>query len=71
MDETQVIICVVGDLSADIKGIAGTILHAVREVPLRMISYGGSNNNLSMLVKAEDKKQALVELSKNIFQAKS
>jgi aspartate kinase len=67
IDTNQVIICVVGDLKADINGIAGTILNAVRNVPLRMISYGGSNNNLSMVVKAEHKKQALVELSKNIF----
>jgi aspartate kinase len=67
VDTNQVIICVVGDFIADHKGIAASVFNAVKDVPLRMISYGGSNHNISMLVKAEDKKQALVELSKNLF----
>jgi aspartate kinase len=69
IDRDLVIVCVVGDLSAERNGIAGTIVNAVSEVPLRMVSYGGSNNNLSMLVKAEHKKAALVALSKNIFKS--
>lgn len=67
VDENQVIVCVVGDLIADNKGIAGSIFKAVENVPLRMISYGGSNHNISMLVKAEDKKSALVALSESLF----
>jgi len=67
VEKNQVIICVVGDLIADNKGIAASVFNAVQEVPLRMISYGGSNHNISMLVKAEYKKQALVALSNNLF----
>ncbi len=67
VDKNQVIICVVGDLIAENKGIAASVFNAVKDVPLRMISYGGSDHNISMLVKAEYKKQALVELSKNLF----
>lgn len=67
VDENQVIICVVGDLIAGNKGIAGSIFKAVEDVPLRMISYGGSNHNISMLVKAADKKEALIALSQGLF----
>ncbi|PKP08285.1 MAG: aspartate kinase [Bacteroidetes bacterium HGW-Bacteroidetes-4] len=67
IDSDQVIICVVGDLIADNKGIAASIFNALKEVPLRMISYGGSNHNISVLVKAEYKKTALVALSQNLF----
>jgi aspartate kinase len=67
VDKDQVIICVVGEFSGENKGIAAQVFNAVKEVPLRMISYGGSNHNISMLVKSEHKKQALVALSKNLF----
>jgi len=69
VDQNLVIICVVGDLIAENKGIAARIFKAVHEVPLRMISYGGSNHNISMLVKAEYKKEALVALSNNLFKS--
>ncbi|MCQ2375583.1 MAG: aspartate kinase [Salinivirgaceae bacterium] len=62
-----VIVCVVGDLSAQVNGIAAVVLTAMKNIPIRMISYGGSNYNISMLVKSEYKKQALQDLSKNIF----
>lgn len=67
VDQNQVIVCVVGDLIAENKGIAASVFTALKEVPLRMISYGGSNHNISVLVKAEFKKQALVALSQNLF----
>jgi aspartate kinase len=67
VDTDQVIICVVGDLIAENKGIAASVFDAVKEVPLRMISYGGSNHNISMLVKAAYKKEALIALSENLF----
>lgn len=68
VDENQVIVCVVGDFIAENKGIAASILQAVNNVPLRMISYGGSNHNISLLVKADDKKDALIALSKGLFE---
>lgn len=67
VDTDQVIVCVVGDFIATNSGIAASIFNAVKDVPLRMISYGGSNYNISMLVKAEHKKQALIALSENLF----
>lgn len=67
VDENQVIICIVGDLIAENSGIAASVFNAVKDVPVRMISYGGSNHNISMLIKDEYKKQALVALSEKLF----
>ena len=67
IDKNQVIICIVGDLIAENSGIAASVFNAVKHVPVRMISYGGSNHNISMLVKSEYKKQALIALSENLF----
>lgn len=67
VDNDQVIVCVVGDLVADNKGYANTIFDAVKDIPIRMISYGGSNYNLSLLISAKDKKKALNLLSDKLF----
>lgn len=63
----QTIICVVGDMIADNKGIAVQVFEALREIPIRMISYGSSNNNISVLVSTSDKKNALNALSDHLF----
>jgi aspartate kinase len=67
IDENMVIICVVGDLHWENVGLEAKIVNALKGVPVRMVSYGGSNNNISLLVKAEDKKRALETLSKELF----
>ncbi len=67
VDENQVIVCVVGDLVAENNGYANKIIEAVSHIPLRMISYGGSNYNVSLLINAKDKKSALNSLSKKLF----
>ncbi|TRX72153.1 aspartate kinase [Carboxylicivirga sp. M1479] len=67
VDTDQVIVCVVGDLIAENKGYASTIFEAMQNIPIRMISYGGSNYNLSLLINAQDKKQALNLLSDQLF----
>jgi aspartate kinase len=67
VDLDQVIVCVVGDLVADNKGYANTIFDAVKDIPIRMISYGGSNYNVSLLISAKDKKKALNLLSDKLF----
>src|SRR5690606_16746046 len=50
VDANQVIICVVGDLVAENVGYVSKILNALKDIPVRMISYGGSNQNVSLLV---------------------
>lgn len=61
------IICVVGDIIAESKGIAVRVLEALKEIPVRMISYGSSNNNISLLISSRDKVGALNALSNHLF----
>ncbi|MCX6226617.1 MAG: aspartate kinase [Bacteroidia bacterium] len=66
----QTIICVVGDLIGESRGMAVQALEALRHIPIRMISYGSSNNNISLLIKSSDKTEALNSLSNHLFQAR-
>ena len=67
IDKDMVIICVVGDMPFTNVGFQAKVVGALNEIPVRMISYGGSNYNISFLIKAEDKKRALNALSKALF----
>ena len=67
IDRDMVIICVVGDLEWTNKGFEAAALEALRNVPVRMISYGGSNYNISFLIRKEDKTKALRLLSYHLF----
>lgn len=67
VDKDMVIICVVGDLEWSNLGFESAVVEAVKDIPVRMISYGGSNYNISMLVRAEDKKRTMQALSDHLF----
>ena len=67
VDENQAIICVVGNNVMYQQGVTQSVLHALDNIPLRMISFGGSKNNISFLVKAEYKNEALRQINRNIF----
>lgn len=67
VDKDMCIICVVGDLDWSNVGFETLATEAMRNIPVRMISYGGSNYNISFLIKAEDKKRALQSLSDTLF----
>ena len=67
VDKDMVIICVVGDMRWDNLGFESKVVDALRDVPVRMISYGGSNYNISVLVRKEDKVKALQALSAALF----
>jgi aspartate kinase len=67
VDKDMVIICVVGDLEWENIGFEAHIINALKDIPIRMISYGGSNFNVSLLIRSSDKKRALQLLSKNLF----
>lgn len=69
VDYDMVIICVVGDLEWHNRGFEAKAIDALREIPVRMISYGGSNYNISFLVKKEDKVRALNALTDKLFLA--
>lgn len=67
VDRDMVIVCVVGDLHWQNVGFESKIIDALKEVPIRMISYGGSNYNVSLLISKNDKVKALNLLSENLF----
>ena len=67
VDKDMCIICVVGDLDWSNVGFETLATDAIKDIPVRMISYGGSNYNISFLIKAEDKKRALQSLSNVLF----
>ena len=67
VDKDMCIICVVGDLEWENVGFEAKALDAMRNIPVRMISFGGSNYNISFLVREEDKKLALQSLSNVLF----
>lgn len=67
IDRDMVIICVVGDLEWSNRGFEAKALEALCNVPVRMISYGGSNYNISFLIRKEDKTRALRMLSYHLF----
>lgn len=67
VDEKMCIICVVGDLRWSNKGFKSLATAALRDIPVRMISYGGSDHNISFLVSMSDKKRALQALQTQLF----
>jgi len=67
IDKNQTIICVVGDFGAEKHGYAARVLEAVKHIPLRMISYGGSDHNMSLLIKTKDKTEILRSLHNRLF----
>ena len=67
INEDMCIICVVGDLNWHNVGFESDATEAMRNIPVRMISYGGSSHNISFLVSAKDKQRALQALSDKLF----
>ena len=67
VDTGMCVVCVVGDLDWSNIGFETKVLDAMKNIPVRMISYGGSNYNISFLIRDEDKKRALQSLSDQLF----
>lgn len=67
VDADMCIVCVVGDLDWSNLGFETLATDALKNIPVRMISYGGSNYNISFLIKESDKKRALQSLSDVLF----
>lgn len=67
VEPSMCIVCVVGDLDWSNVGFEALALNALKDIPVRMVSYGGSNYNISFLIKESDKKRALQSLSDVLF----
>ena len=70
VDTGMCVVCVVGDLDWSNVGFETRVMDAMKDIPVRMISYGGSNYNISFLIREEDKKRALQSLSDHLFSRK-
>jgi len=67
VDENMSIVCIVGDIIREESGFASRVFHALDGIPIRMISYGGSRYNISVLVPTAHKKMTLQALSDNLL----
>lgn len=67
VDTDQVIVSIAGDFNPDNVGYVNEITSALVDMPIRMISYGGSDHSVSVLINARDKKRALNALSDKLF----
>ena len=71
IDENMSIICIVGDIIQEEKGFASKVFNALDGIPIRMISYGGSRFNISILVPTTHKVQTLQSLSDNLLNSRT
>ncbi len=67
VEHFQTIVCIVGNFSGNKAGVAHKVLAALAAIPVRMISYGGSENNISILVESNHKTEVLQALNKGVF----
>ncbi|MTG98944.1 aspartate kinase [Myroides albus] len=67
VDHDQTIVCIVGDFKRNKHGYATIVSEAVKHIPIRMISYGGSEHNISILVPSNQKIEALRSLHNRLF----
>lgn len=67
VDPDMVIVSVIGDLESQDSGISVDIMGAMKEIPVRMLSYGGSRYNFSFLIYKKDKERTLQILNDKLF----
>jgi aspartate kinase len=67
VDKNQTIICIVGNMLAEKEGVLKEVFQTLSTVPIRMVSFGGSNNNISLLVDTSQKEKALNLLNEGLF----
>jgi aspartate kinase len=67
VEHNQCIVSVIGRMETSDSGYGQQIFDALEHIPIRMISYGASQNNVSLLVNSEDKVAALNALHKSIL----
>lgn len=71
IDSNLSIICIVGNFSAEKQGYASRVFDALKHIPIRMISYGGSSHNVTIVVNTEYKNDALISLNSYLFNGRS
>lgn len=66
-DQNQTIICIVGNMVSETKGVLKSVMDSLLPYPVRMVSYGGSRHNVSVLIDSKFKKEALQSLNDGVF----
>ncbi len=66
-DSNQTIVSIVGNEITQTEEVMKKIFETISSVPVRMVSYGGSRHNISLLIPGEDKEKALQLLNKGLF----
>lgn len=69
IEHNQSIICIVGDVLAEHQGYAARIMESLKHLQVKMVSFGGSHNNMTVVLPQRDKQEALMSLQKGLFQA--
>jgi aspartate kinase len=67
VDSNQAIVCVVGNQVAETKGAIQSVMDSMVDIPIRMVSFGGSKHNVSILIDAQYKVKALKNLNEGVF----
>ena len=68
VDSNQTIVSIVGNMIAESKGTMAKIMNCLKDYPIRMVSYGGSRHNVSLLLEAKYKNEALKSLNEGLFE---
>lgn len=67
VDKDMSIVCVVGDFVSEKQDMSFKVFEALKKIPIRMISFGGSRHNISLLISTPYKKEALNLLNERLF----
>jgi aspartate kinase len=67
VDKDQTIVCIVGNFGTEKHGVVARVLDALADMPIRMISYGGSKFNVSLVIESSYKSQVLNALNDHLF----
>ena len=67
VDTNQTIVSIVGNEITETENVMKKIFETISSIPVRMVSYGGSRHNISLLISRDDKEKALQLLNKGLF----
>jgi aspartate kinase len=67
VDQNQTIICIVGNMLTEQEGVLQKVFESMEKISVRMVSFGGSRNNISLLVDTAHKEKVLTLLNKSLF----
>ncbi len=67
IDTNQTIVSIVGNEITETKDVMKRLFDSISSIPVRMVSYGGSRHNMSLLIPRSYKEQTLQLLNKGLF----